>query len=231
MPTQPYQKLPIAQQISGVHHVGITVENMSQALEFYVEILGGKLIAEIKGICGDTMHNTLLQKEELDAISAGIDPISISVPDLRSGRHMLDCCFVKFNNLVIELLCYHDAEGAPVCGFVSGKQPLTSPALINSMHISFYLNEDLDVDLFVMQLEEECQQRGLHQVRCNRTVKVISEIERQKVEQQHHSCKITGNFEGLVMVYCKGPSGEQLEFNQVRGKAKTVFNHKGGEKS
>ena len=32
-----------------------------------------------------------------------------------------------------------------------------------------------------------------------------------------------GDFSGWTLVYCKGPNGEQLEFNQVLGKAKSLF--------
>src|ERR1700722_17958510 len=103
------EKTKLSKQLCGIQHVGITVEDMSKALEFYTEVLGGKLIGEIEGIEGDGIHNTLLQKEEIDAISNFKNPLELSVPDLRSGKHKLDVYLVQFENIVLQLLQYRDA--------------------------------------------------------------------------------------------------------------------------
>lgn len=211
----------LAKQIRGVHHVGITVENMAKSIEFYTEVLGGKLIAEVTDIAGDGMQNTLLQKEEIDAESTH-DP----VPDLRTGKDKLDIFLIQFDNLIIELLQYRDAADQPKSSQAfPAKHKKNGPAYVNSMHISFLLNEDVDVNAFVTHLEEECQKRGMSQVRCNRIIQVHSEKERQTTDPQYNSFKITGQFEGWTMFYCKGPDGEQLEFNQLIGKSKQFFEH------
>ena len=203
-------------QIFGVHHIGITVEDMAKALEFYTEVLGGKVIAEILNIEGDGMQNTLLQKEELDA--------SAPVPDLRTGKQKLDIVLVQFGNMVLELLQYRDASAPPKGSKpFPARYPANGPAYVNSMHISFFLHEDVDVNQFVTELEAECQKRGMPNVRCNRIIQVHSEEERLRTDPKYNSFKITGEFDGWTMFYCKGPNGEQLEFNQLRGKSKQFF--------
>ena len=86
----------VKQSLRGVHHVGVTVANMAKALEFYTEVLGGRLVIIEKGLKGDVMHNTLLQKEELDAVRLQVAPASIGVPNLRDGLEVLDVCFIQF---------------------------------------------------------------------------------------------------------------------------------------
>lgn len=217
-----------SQQLQGIHHVGITVEDMGKALEFYTEILGGKIIISEIGLDGDIMHNTLLQKEEIEAVEKGLDLRSLGIPNLRDGKEKLDVYFIQFENVVLELVQYRDvnSEAAKSLAFPA-KHPFSSPAFVNSMHISFYLKDDVDVDRFVNDLETECHRRGMDQVQCNRVIRVSSKAEAQKVAAEHNSCKLFdphfGDFEGWTLVYCKGPNGEQLEFNQVLRKAKVLF--------
>jgi catechol 2,3-dioxygenase-like lactoylglutathione lyase family enzyme len=218
------KNIPINKQLTGINHVGITVENMSKALEFYIEVLGGKLIFANESISGQLMQNTLFQKEELDSLALKKDLNALAVPDLRSGTHNLDVYFVQFENLIIELLQYRDAHLPP-----KGSQPfpakhsIESPAFLNSMHISFYVKSDVDMDAFAAQIEEECHRRNMPKVVCNRIVRVNSNEERKKVDPSNNSCKFSEKFEGFSMFYCKGPNGEQLEFNQVRNKAHELF--------
>ncbi len=219
---------PFRKQLRGIHHIGIAVEDMGKSLEFYTEVLGGKIIIQEIGLAGDIMHNTLLQKEELEAIEQGIDPKDLGVPNLRDGKDNLDVCFIQFDNIVLELLQYRDASAPFNENFAyPARNPHSSPAFLNSMHISFYLKDDVNVDEFVKDFEAECQKRGMHQVRCNRIVQVKSEEERKNTDPQYNSCKLFdpsfGEFEGWTLVYFKGPNGEQLEFNQVLHKAKTLF--------
>lgn len=224
------QKAPsaLSKQLRGVHHIGLTVEDMGKAVEFYTEVLGGKIIIPEFGLDGDIMHNTLLQKEEIEAIEKKVDLKSIGIPNLRDGEEKLDLYFIQFDNVVLELLQYRDASAQPN-GSVAfpAKNPHSSPAYVNSMHISFYLKDEVDVDEFVKNLEAECQKRGMDQVRCNRIFRVKSESERKNTLAQYNSCKLFdpsfGDFEGWTLVYCKGPNGEQLEFNQVLRKAKVLF--------
>ncbi len=218
----------ISKQLRGVHHIGLTVEDMGKALEFYTEVLGGKVIIPEIGLAGEVMHNTLLQKEEIEAIALGADPKTIGIPNLRDGEQNLDLYFIQFDNVVLEILQYRDASEQPN-GSVAFpvKNPYSSPACVNSMHISFYLKDDVDVDEFVNNLEAECHKRGMDRVKCNRIVRVTTEQERANTDFQCRSCKLFdpsfGDFEGWTLVYCKGPNGEQLEFNQVLRKAKVLF--------
>ncbi len=218
----------LTQQLQGIHHVGITVEDMGKALEFYTEVLGGQLIIPEIGLDGDLMHNTLLQKEEIEALEKGLDPQALGVPNLREGKDKLDVYFIQFENIVLELLQYRSADVQPEgSNCYPAKHAFSSPAFVNSMHISFYLKDNVDVDQFVENLERECQKRGMDQVKCNRVIRVKSEAERQQVALKYNSCKLfnpeLGEFEGWTLVYCKGPNGEQLEFNQVLRKAKRLF--------
>lgn len=218
----------LSKQLRGVHHIGLTVEDMGKTIEFYTEVLGGKIIIPEIGLCGEVMHNTLLQKEEIEAIEKGVDPKTIGIPNLRDGEDKLDLYFIQFDNVVLEILQYRDAETSPN-GAVAfpAKNSHSSPAFVNSMHISFYLKDDVNVDEFVKNLEAECQKRGMDKVKCNRIVQVKSEAERKNSDLEHNSCKLFdpsfGDFEGWTLVYCKGPNGEQLEFNQVLRKAKVLF--------
>jgi len=216
--------------IRSVNHIGITVDDMEKSLEFYTEVLGGMLIVQGAGFDGDEMHNTLLQKEELDAIELGVeDPSTIGVPNLRDGKENLDVAFIQLENVVIELLRYRDASSDQT---FNARNPHSSPAFVNSMHLSFNFPEDMDIDQFMKDLEDECQRRGIKNVRCNRITRIYSETERQKVDLQYNSSKLAdtpeasvGDFDGWTLVYVKGPNGEQLEFNQVTRKAKEMFDN------
>ena len=87
-------------------------------------------------------------------------------------------------------------------------------------------------------LESECVRRGIKNVVFNRIVRVRTAEERAAISQRYNSFKFwnepdpeTGNlaetewgaFEGWSLFYCKGPNGEQLEFNQVTRNVKTLF--------
>ena len=39
------------------------------------------------GFYGDVLHNTLFQKEELDALERDVSARSLGVPELRTGQH------------------------------------------------------------------------------------------------------------------------------------------------
>ena len=97
-------------------------------------------------------------------------------------------------------------------------------------HISFHVKDDVDLNAFAKQLEEECQRRGIKNVVCNRIIQVKSEAERRNAALKYCANKFWndpeyfvegysdsefGDFLGWSLFYCKGPNGEQLEFNQV----------------
>jgi hypothetical protein len=185
------------------------------------------------------LHNTLFQKEEIEAFSKGIEPRQLGVPEVRDGsQESLDVRFVSFGNTVIELIHFRDAQLTPNAPNVFAKVP-SSVGYGNVPHISFYVKDDVDLNRFAKTLEEECQKRGLTNVVCNRVIRVKSEEERRKVALKYNANKFwndpeyfvegysdlwEGNdFHGWSLFYCKGPNGEQLEFNQVSRKAKENF--------
>ena len=203
--------MSIASRLQGVHHIGITVENMERAFEFYTEVLGGTPILIGNGFKGPEIHNALLEKEDIEHQN--------SVPNLRDGVDELDVRFVQFDNVVIELLNYHQAraEGQDLSTFPAFA-PETSPAIINSMHISFYLKDEVDIDQFANDIEAKAAERGFDKVKINRISRNgDGEIKTFKVEQEGNS------FDGWDLIYLKGPSGEQLEFNRVTRKVKEAF--------
>ena len=209
-------------KFTGVQHVGVTVKDMKKSLEFYTEVLGGQLVTSELGLKGDGMHNCLLQVDELVSNQKKLTLEQSGVPNLREGKQELDVYFVHFGNVNIELLQYRSGE----TGFPA-EHDFHSPAFIGNMHISFFLEDDIDVDKFVQDLEEECKKRGMPEVKCNRIAQAGNEEERVKMgveKPDSNSFKITeGHFGGWTLFYVKGPNGEQLEFNQVTKSAKKEF--------
>ncbi|WP_431272022.1 VOC family protein [Dankookia sp. P2] len=212
---------PLGARLQGVQHFGVTVQNMDRAFEFYTQVLGGTEIMRDGDFKGEAIHFTILADQEILARERGIDPRTIGVPDLRGASQRLDVRFVQFENVVIELLQYRDA-GQPMGTGDSWAEPRDhmSPAYPRSMHICFYIRDDVDFDRFITDLEAECARRGMTQVKANRTVTVRTEAERQAAPASTHSMKIhEGQSDGWSLIYCKGPEGEQLEFVQVLGPA------------
>jgi hypothetical protein len=99
-----------------------------------------------------------------------------------------------------------------------------SPAYPRSMHICFYIRDDVDFNKFIRDLETEAARRGMTQVKANRVIAVASEQERQAAPLDANTIKITeGKSNGWSLIYCKGPEGEQLEFVQALGPVKKTF--------
>ncbi len=226
--------------LQGVQHVGVTVNNKKQSLEFYTELLGGKLVVGENDLAGDIIQNTLFQKEEIDALDQGIAPEAIDIPQLRSGKEdALDVNFISFGNTVIELIYFKDV-GQSDDSYTSVKKIPSHIGHTNAMHISFNVKEGVDLNEFAKKLEEESHRRGMTNVVCNRIIRVKNETERRLVAQRYNSFKFWNEpeslaagdpeidwsqdpMEGWSLFYCKGPNGEQLEFNQVTRKVKTSF--------
>src|SRR5439155_2838768 len=96
-------KLDIAGSRQGMQHFGLTVEDLDKSVEFYVEVLGGKLALSGDGFYGEEVYNTLFQKDYLDAARRGIDPRDLGVVDLRSAtRAVLDVRIISFGNATVE---------------------------------------------------------------------------------------------------------------------------------
>lgn len=117
---------------------------------------------------GEPIHNTILAHEEIIAHERRVGPRTIGIPDLRGGSQRLDVRFVQFDNVVIELLQYRDAT-QPMGSGDSWAEPREhmSPAYPRSMHICFYILDDVDFDKFIRDLEAEAARRGMTQVKAN----------------------------------------------------------------
>jgi catechol 2,3-dioxygenase-like lactoylglutathione lyase family enzyme len=212
-------------RLQGVQHFGLTVQNMDRAFAFYTEVLGGTEVMRDGDFQGERIHNTLLTDQEIEARERGVNPRTMGVPDLRGGEQRLDVRFVQFDNVVIELLQYRDAD-QPMGGARAFAEPLDhmSPAFPRMMHICFHIRDDVDFNQFIADLEAESAKRGMTQVRANRVATVTSEKERQAAPIAANSNAITeGKSAGWRLIYCKGPEGEQLEFVQALGPVKKTF--------
>ena len=212
-------------RLQGVQHFGLTVQNMDRAFAFYTEVLGGTEIMRDGDFQGERIHNTLLTDQDIEARVRRVNPRTMGIPDLRGGAQRLDVRFIQFDNVVIELLQYRDAE-QPAGSGSSFAEPLDhmSPAFPRMMHICFHIRDDVDFNKFIADLEAESARRGMTQVRANRVVTVTSELERLAAPIEANSNRITeGRSKGWTLIYCKGPEGEQLEFVQALGPVKRIF--------
>ncbi|HYJ41847.1 MAG TPA: VOC family protein [Steroidobacteraceae bacterium] len=212
-------------RLRGVQHFGVTVQDMERAFAFYTEVLGGTEVMRDGDFHGERIHNTLLTDQEIEARTRQVNPRALGIPDLRGGAQRLDVRFIQFDNVVIELLKYRDAEQASG-GTAAFAEPLAhmSPAFPRMMHICFHIGDEVDFNQFIADLEAESARRGMTQVRANRVVTVNSERDRLAAPISANSNGITeGKSNGWRLIYCKGPEGEQLEFVQALGPVKKVF--------
>ena len=147
---------PLGARLQGVQHFGLTVQNMERAYEFYTAVLGGTEVFRHGDFQGDGVQNTLLADQEIEANARGVNPRTIGVPDLRGGAQRLDVRFIQFDNVVIELLQYRDAD-QPMGSSKSFAEPVQhmSPAFPRMMHICFYVRDDVDFNKFIADLEAE----------------------------------------------------------------------------
>jgi catechol 2,3-dioxygenase-like lactoylglutathione lyase family enzyme len=212
-------------RLRGVQHFGLTVQDMERAFAFYTEVLGGTEIMRDGDFQGERIHNTLLTTQEIEARERGVNPRTMGIPDLRGGAQRLDVRFIQFDNVVIELLQYRDAD-QPMGGSKAFAEPLDhmSPAFPRMMHICFHIRDSADFNVFIRDLEAEAERRGMTQVRANRVVTVTTEAERLAAPLEANSNPIgEGKSNGWRLIYCTGPEGEQLEFVQALGPVKQVF--------
>ncbi|MBR0992235.1 VOC family protein [Bradyrhizobium japonicum] len=216
---------PLGARLQGVQHFGLTVQNMERAYQFYTEVLGGSEVFRHGDFQGDGVQNTLLADQEIEANARGVNPRTIGVPDLRSGAQRLDVRFIQFDNMVLELLQYREAD-QPMGSAKSFAEPVEhmSPAFPRMMHICFYVRDDVDFNKFIADLEAESARRGMTQVRANRTVRVMTEADRKAAPRDTNTNKVTAEpSNGWELIYCKGPEGEQLEFVKALDPVKKRF--------
>src|SRR5262245_44982757 len=216
---------PLGARIQGVQHFGITVQNMDRSFEFYTEVLGANEVMRDGDFHGDRIHNTLMTDQEIIARERGVNPRTIGVPDLRGGDQRLDVRWVQFDNVGLELLHYRDGR-QPMGSGDSWAEPRDhmSPAYPRSMHICFYIRDDVDFNKFIHDLEAESARRGMTQVKANRVITVTTEQQREAAPMDANTNQITeGPSNGWALMYCKGPDGEQLEFVQALNPVKKKF--------
>ena len=225
MAVAPRNSGPLGMRLQGVQHFGLTVQSMDRAFEFYTEVLGGTEVMRDGDFQGERIHNTLLTDQEIESRERQVNPRTMGIPDLRGGAQRLDVRFIQFDNVVIELLQYRDAE-QPAGSGSAFAEPLEhmSPAFPRMMHICFHIGDDVDFNRFIADLEAESARRGMTQVRANRVVTVTTEQERLAAPMEANSNGITeGQSNGWRLIYCKGSEGEQLEFVQALGPVKQTF--------
>jgi catechol 2,3-dioxygenase-like lactoylglutathione lyase family enzyme len=218
-------RAPLGARLQGVQHFGLTVQNMERAYIFYTEVLGGTEVFRHGDFQGDPVQNTLLADQEIRANELHVDPQTIGVPNLRDGDQRLDVRFIQFDNVVIELLQYRNAD-EPMGSANSFAPPVQnmSPAFPRMMHICFHIRDDVDFNRFITDLEAESARRGMTQVRANRIIRVRSEAERKAAPESTNTNKVTqAPSDGWELIYCKGPEGEQLEFVKAIGPVKQRF--------
>src|SRR5262249_54956102 len=154
--------------------------------------LGGNEVMRDGDFHGEKIHATLMTDQEIIARERRVDPRTIGVPDLKGGEQRLDVRFVQFDNVVIELLQYRDAGQPPGSGdsWAEPRDP-TTPAYPRSMHICFYIRDDVDFNKFIHDLEAESARRGMTQVKANRVITVTTEQEREAAPLEANTNKIT----------------------------------------
>ncbi|WP_454851998.1 VOC family protein [Rhizobium binxianense] len=198
--------------LQGVQHFGLMVQNMERAYEFYTEVLDGTEVFRHGDFQGDAVQNTLLTDQEILANQLGVNPQTIGVPDLRGGTQRLDVRFIQFDNVVIELLQYRDAD-QPMGGPKAFVEPLEhmSPAFPRMMRICFYVQDDVDFNQFIADLEAESVRRGMTQVRANRIIRVSTEDERKAAPAAVYAAS-----EGLdtLVIEAIGPGGHEFAYRE-----------------
>lgn len=228
----------LGKMLQGVQHVGVTVDDMKKSLEFYIEVLGGRLAIAGSGFYGPVLHNTLFQVEDIEAHAHNSSPRSYGVPDLRDGtKDAIDVCFISFGNTCVELIHFREVNRDVNAPNIFPRLP-SGVGHGNACHISFHVKDDVDLNVFAKTLEAECQRRGITNVVVNHVVDVKTHEERRSLPLKYacnkfwnekeyfiegYSDSNFGDFEGWSLFYAKGPNGEQLEFNQVTRVAKKNF--------
>ena len=227
----------VGHYLQGIQHFGITVDNLGKSIEFYTEVLGGVIAIGGNSFSGEVLLNTMFQKELMEASRLGINPRRMGVPDILTGENdVLDVRFISFGNTVLELLHFRERKLGPNSPNIIEKLPGVV-GFANAPHISFHVKDDITLNEFAVILEAECDKRGI-EVACNRVITVSSEAERKQASVRYAANKFWndpdyfvegysdanfGDFNGWSLFYCKGPNGEQLEFNQVTRTAKENF--------
>src|SRR5215510_6426134 len=68
---------PLGARLQGAQHFGLTVQNMDRAFEFYTEVLGGAEIMRDGDFQGESIQNTLMTDQEIEARARRINPRTV----------------------------------------------------------------------------------------------------------------------------------------------------------
>ncbi len=188
-------------------------------------MLGGTEVFRHGDFQGDAVQNTLLADQEIPRKELAVNPRTIGVPDLRGGAQRLDVRFVQFDNVVIELLQYRDAD-QPMGGPNAFAEPLQnmSPAFPRMMHICFHIRDDVDFNKFITDLEARSARRGVTQVRANRIIRVTTEQERKAAPENTNTNKVTvAPSDGWELICCKGTGGRAARIRQGDRSGQAAF--------
>ena len=210
-----------------IQHVGITTSNLEKSVKFYTEVLGGVEVigAGGDGWKGDDVYQLLMQA----AVIRGGGALKWAANITAHGTDSMDARYVSFGSMIIELLDYHSDEaklGRSL--FPKFSDSTVAPSVAGNLHVSFNVRPSKDLNEFVTELEKKAHAAGYNDVICNRLVPVEVGPDGRPILKPVPASKNSftvheGSFQGWSLAYCKGPFAEQLEFNQVVGKAKKVF--------
>ena len=226
-----------------IQHVGITTSNLSRSVLFYTSIMGGVEVeaAGGDGWKGDDVYQLLMQA----ALVRGGEAAAFAANLSTAGPEVLNARYVSFDSMVLELLDYRTEEArlqralsranssAPAVidtptFFPTFSPSNVAPSVAHNMHVSFNVRPNVDLNKFVTALETTSHAAGYGNVLCNRLVPVPRGSDGRAnvsgVPEANNSFAVTdGGFRGWSLAYCKGPDGEQLEFNAVRDEAAAAF--------
>jgi len=239
--------------LNAIQHVGITTSNLTRSVEFYTKVLGGVEVIYAggdgwKGTPSDpqSVYQLLMQQALLGGPSTAKWAANLS----DGGGDVLNARYVTFGSLVIEFLDYtadevklqrqmlENPSGPPSMDQVRSQPPPSppgvfptfsdsnvAPSVAGNMHVSFNIRPDKKLVEFVRKFEENSHQLGYHNVWCNRLIPAThDQYNTAAVPAKYNAYFVkTGGFKGWSLAYCKGPDGEQLEFNQVVENAKVDF--------
>lgn len=201
--------------------------------------MGGVMVtgAGGDGWKGDDVYQLLMQA----ALVRGGEAATFAANLSAAGPDVLNARYVAFDSMVIELLDYKSEEARLQTVLAASDRRVpgpnafpkfsasnVAPSVAHNMHVAFNVRPTLDLNAFVTALEAASHAAGFTNVLCNRLVPVPvgpdGRAEVSSVPLRDDSYTVTdGAFEGWSLAYCKGPDGEQLEFNAVRDRAAAEF--------
>lgn len=232
-----------------VQHVGLSTSNLTRSVLFYTQVMGG---VEVMGAGGDGWDGDDVYQLLMGAALMRGGAAADWAADLSSGgKETMSARYISFDSVQVELLDYHTKEAElqrlmkmhnastfprtpeAVAASLSRSFPTFSdsnvpPSVAGNMHVSFNVRPEVDLNQFVTALETTSRSLGFDEVFCNRLVPLSQgangKPDTTEVPEANNSYEVTdGDFDGWSLAYCKGPDGEQLEFNKVERKAKEHF--------